>query len=65
MPDLRHRPGGMQREARQRASLAKMALYYNAHLAFALFGRKGPHYKERFVLHGSVLTALTPWRWFP
>jgi hypothetical protein len=37
-----------------------MALYYSAHLAFALFGKIGTHYKERFVLHGSALTAPTP-----
>jgi hypothetical protein len=33
MPDARHEPGGMKREARQRASLAKMVLYDSTHLA--------------------------------
>lgn len=41
----------MQREARQRASFAKMALYYNAHLAVRHFGKTGPYYNQCSVLH--------------
>jgi hypothetical protein len=53
MPDLRHRPEGMQRGTRQRVPLAKGALSYNAHLARNLNDPSTLSYNSVFVLQAG------------
>ena len=52
MPDLRQ----CERDAtgeRSSVSLAKIALYYSAHLAVRHFGKTDPYYNQGFVQHGK------------